>query len=276
MPGLLNLGCGGRYSTDAIWTNLDMGAADRHVIAHDMRRRLPFDNNIFDGVYHSHVLEHFTQTDGRRFLGECHRVLKPGGVLRVAVPDLAQICRLYLEAKEKSETGPDEWKGRYDWMLLELYDQTVRTTTGGEMASHLRRPDLKDTDFILGRIGNVGRQIMESAAGDAAAQARATSWRQWASRFRHGIGKRFKLALLNEHERQALELGLFRLSGEVHQWMYDDYSLRRLLESASFADVRRCSATESRIRNWNSYGLDVGSDGVEHAPSSLYMEGCKP
>lgn len=280
MPSLLNLGCGARFCADANWTNVDFNSNDRRVIAHDLRQGLPFADGAFGGVYHSHVLEHFTLAGGRRFIGECWRVLEPGGVLRVAVPDGAQICRLYLEALAKLEAGADEWQGRYDWLLLELYDQAVRVAPGGEMANYLRRPDLPDKDFIIARIGNVGREIIESAAETASAPEppRPPFWRRWAGRLKRAperMRERLKVALLSERERQALALGMFRLSGEAHQWMYDDYSLRRLLESAGFSEARRQSATESRIGNWAGYHLDVGLDGAEHAPSSLYMEGYK-
>ena len=57
-------------------------------------------------------------------------MLKRGGVLRVAVPNGAQICQLYLEALAKLESGATEWQGKYDWMLLELYDQAVRSAPG--------------------------------------------------------------------------------------------------------------------------------------------------
>jgi SAM-dependent methyltransferase len=282
MAALLNLGCGARYSGNRDWTNVDFKSADPRVIEHDLKQGLPFAEGAFDGVYHSHVLEHFLTADGRRFIEECRRVLKPGGVLRVAVPDGAQICRLYLEALAKLESGAAEWQGRYDWLLLELYDQAVRTVPGGEMATYLRRPDLPDKEFIIARIGNIGREIIERAVESRAAspsQAPAPPvWRRWAGRLKRAPGRlreRLKVSLLSERERQALTLGMFRLSGEAHQWLYDQYSLRRLLEGAGFREVRRCAATESRIENWATYYLDVGEDGAEHAPSSLYMEGLK-
>jgi SAM-dependent methyltransferase len=280
MTKLLNLGCGARFNTSADWTNVDFQSGHERVIAHDLLRRFPFPDDVFDGVYHSHVLEHFTPADGRRFIGECRRVLKPGCVLRVAVPDGAQICRLYLEALGKLEKGAAEWQGRYDWILLELYDQAVRTTPGGEMANYLSRPDLPDKDFIIARIGNIGREIIESAtnvAADPASPAPPVRQR-WMGLLKNAprrLRERFKLALLSERERQALALGLFRLSGEVHQWIYDDYSMRRLFESAGFGNVRCCSATESWIEGWRGYFLDVDPDGAEHAPSSLYLEGRK-
>lgn len=284
MPTLLNLGCGQRFCGNTSWTNIDFNSADGRVIAHDLRQKLPFDDNRFDAVYHSHVLEHFTRGDGQQFISECWRVLKPGGVLRVAVPDGAQICRLYLEALAKLEAGESEWQGRYDWMMLELYDQTVRTFSGGEMANYLSRHEVLDEDFIIARIGNVGREIMESARKEEGKietflPSRSPVWRRWVRRIKGAPAqwrRQLKMALLSEREREALAVGLFRLGGEVHQWMYDGHSLRRLLESSRFVDVQRCAATESRIENWDTYYLDVDPNGVEHAPSSVYMEGRKP
>ena len=67
----------------------------------------------------------------------------------------------------------------------------------------------------------------------------------------------------------------FRASGEVHQWMYDRYSLKRLLGNAGFVNVKICTATESRIPEYEKYSLDVLS-GIVRKPDSLYIEGSKP
>jgi len=58
-----------------------------------------FENNSIDVIYASHVLEHFYHNLGNeviRTLTEWHRVLKPGGMLLISVPDLKTICWLYL------------------------------------------------------------------------------------------------------------------------------------------------------------------------------------
>ena len=73
----------------------------------------------------------------------------------------------------------------------------------------------------------------------------------------------------------ALKQGLFRMSGENHQWMYDRFSLRRALLVAGFSNVEKCSAYESRILGFNSYNLDTVIGGVRK-PDSLFMEGIKP
>ena len=78
------------------------------VMRHDLRAALPFKNDEFDGVYHSHVLEHLPRADGERFLRECWRVLLPGGTIRVVVPDLETLARLYLKHLEGAVEGDAE------------------------------------------------------------------------------------------------------------------------------------------------------------------------
>ena len=81
--------------------------------------------------------------------------------------------------------------------------------------------------------------------------------------------------LMRPAERQALELGLFRMRGEIHKWMYDSHSLSEMLQSAGFRDVRRCEALESRITDWKSFHLDASAEGKTHKPDSLFMEAVK-
>ena len=62
----------------------------------DIRKRLPLADGNVDFIYCSQVLEHMERWEALHVLRECHRVLVPGGCLRVSVPDLAHICRAYL------------------------------------------------------------------------------------------------------------------------------------------------------------------------------------
>jgi ubiquinone/menaquinone biosynthesis C-methylase UbiE len=68
-------------------------------LVHDLTKPLPFKENSFSSVYASHVLEHLYLADAQRLLSECRRVLKPGGVIRMVVPDLRSMVTTYLKSK---------------------------------------------------------------------------------------------------------------------------------------------------------------------------------
>ena len=99
MERLLNLGCGSAFHPD--WINIDFHNHGGSVLAYDLRLGIPLPDATVDVVYHSHVLEHFTREGGVTFLTECFRVLRPGGLLRIAVPDLENIVRAYITTLEE-------------------------------------------------------------------------------------------------------------------------------------------------------------------------------
>jgi len=65
----------------------------------DLRKWLPFPDERVSKIYSSHFLEHLSFREGQQFLNECKRVLVPGGVFSICVPN----ARLYIEAYFKSE-----------------------------------------------------------------------------------------------------------------------------------------------------------------------------
>jgi len=75
------------------------------IIAWDLRHGIPFDEGSFDVVHHFHLLEHIDREAVAAFLGECPRVLKPGGSLRVVVPDLEIWSKRYLLSLQSGERG---------------------------------------------------------------------------------------------------------------------------------------------------------------------------
>jgi predicted SAM-dependent methyltransferase len=100
----LNLGCGTDYKTG--WTNIDNNS-DNNItkldLSWDLREPLPFEENFVDFIYNEHFIEHLSVEEGQRFLGDCLRVLKPGGVIRIATPDLAHIVDRYLNVPLESD-----------------------------------------------------------------------------------------------------------------------------------------------------------------------------
>ncbi len=255
MVRLLNLGCGSLFSKDPQWINIDFDSVRKGVISHNLLKGIPLSDNSVDVVYHSHLLEHFSRSDGAHFIKECFRVLKRGGIIRIVVPDLENICRTYLDVLERALAEDVKSKDKYNWIMLEMYDQAVRTEPGGEMAKYLSQPDLPNKDFIIRRIGSVVRNAVNP---DNALQSKTE------------INNSMSFCKRLMHKA----LGI-KPKGELHKWMYDRYALRRLLEQTGFTDIRQCSAVESRIQDWNGYFIDINREGFVHAPSSLYMDGVK-
>lgn len=270
----LNLGCGSRFHTT--WTNVDFNSTRKGVTAHNLLKGIPYPDEYFDVVYHSHVLEHFSKTQAETFVKDCYRVLRPQGILRVVVPDLEQIARTYLVALEKASSGCQDWVCNYQWILLEMYDQTVRNKSGGEMATYLCQENLVNEDFILARCGIEAKNLI-TANKQQQTDSKAKVLLKHMYRFCRYASYRKNLLykLLLGKEYYTWQIGQFRQSGEIHQWMYDRYSLALMLEQCGLKNIVQRSPTESYIPEWTSFNLDTEPDGTVYKPDSLFMEAIK-
>lgn len=274
MAKLLNLGCGGHYHKD--WVNIDFNCTGEGVIAYDLLKGIPFPDDTFDAVYHSHVVEHFSKNDGIFFIKECFRVLESGGIIRVVAPDLEMIIKNYQKSLEDAINGVENADLNYDWMMLELYDQTVRSFNGGEMGKYLTDPEIKNKDFVISRIGSLEEHSKPRI--ETMERIKKINMSNIYSKFEKA--KRYFALLLvrvifGKEISIAFKEGLFRHSGEIHRWMYDRFSLKRLLQQAGFVDINICKADESHIPDFNIYRLDV-VNGKVRKPDSLFMEAIKP
>jgi predicted SAM-dependent methyltransferase len=278
----LNLGCGDRFHPD--WENVDFVATSPNVRVHDLTKPLPYPDETFEIVYHSHVLEHFPRTQARALVSECFRVLKRGGTIRIAVPDLECAARLYLEALEKASAGIPGWADKYEWMMLELYDQAVREEHAGGLNQYFAANPHPDWDFLGARMGTYGESVRKHFGAPRAPSGNGPI--AWKYVFRHPgrvfrdplrlLHRRLIRLILNDADWEALQIGRFRRQGEVHMWMYDRYSLRKLLEQEGFAHVSRTEAAESRIPHWSGFNIDTDPDGRIYKADSMYMEATKP
>jgi predicted SAM-dependent methyltransferase len=206
-------------------------------------------------------LEHFPKQFAPEFLAECHRVLKPGGIIRVVQPDLEQIARLYLEALEKAVLGDPEAQNRYEWLMLELIDQMVRNRSGGEMLEYWKQNPMPAEEFVIERCGSQALAALQRI-------------RKFPQNNRPSEDPYLK-AIREKDQAQIQKMAQFRMSGETHQWLYDRYSLKKLLCEAGFVDPILCRADESAIPDFNSYHLDTEKDGRIRKPDSFYMEARK-
>lgn len=96
-----------------------------NVLFHDLRRGIPFPDCSVDVVYHSHMFEHLDRSIAPSFQREILRVLKPGGIQRVVVPDLEQVSREYLAHLSICEDDRSEIP-RHDAYVGAIIEQVVR------------------------------------------------------------------------------------------------------------------------------------------------------
>lgn len=120
-----HLGCGNRVIPGYI--HID-GGKYMHVKGNDVYLT-PIETDSADVIYSSHLLAYFNRDEAIALLTEWHRVLKPGGILRIAVPDFEAMARLLI-------TGPKKYPiekflgplyGRMKMNGEEIYHKTCYT-----------------------------------------------------------------------------------------------------------------------------------------------------
>jgi predicted SAM-dependent methyltransferase len=266
---LLNLGCGAKYHPE--WINVNFYKSGPDVIVHDLTHTFPFEDNAFDMVYHSHVLEHFTKRNAYNFLVECKRVLKPGGILRVVIPDLEGIIAEYTKQLSLAKTGDKQAIDRYNWIIYELLDQVQRNHSGGGMLEYWKQNPLPAKDYIMDRLGVEVKNFLEHFASNSLPISHdiVSPPRSWKTRLQD------RLLEWMGYTREMAEIGKFRLSGEVHYWMYDEFSLKQLLIDVGFTSFTRLQADESGLPGFSNFHLDTESDGSIRKPDSGFFEARK-
>jgi predicted SAM-dependent methyltransferase len=266
---LVNLGCGDCFHPD--WVNIDVNPSTSEVIRHDLLRGLPFENASVDGVYSSHLLEHLSKSQAEGLVKEIYRALKPGGIARIVVPDLEGVARSYIDSLEKVRRTNDlHNQENHKWAIIELVDQMVRQESGGEMERYWHQQTLVNEEHIAARVGQLflrNRSKWLGGIQDYAQQQLSGS----------SLGRRhsLKLKILQTFfgiSRQEFDYLNFRRSGELHNWMYDEISLTRLLQDSGFLEIWRTNPFHGSVPDWEKYkSLDV-QDGAVRKPDSLFME----
>lgn len=118
----LNLGAGATRLPGYMSVDI-MGRADKY---HDLGSLpWPFDDGGADEILASHVLEHFDLCAGRDFLAECRRILQPGGLLHLAVPDMDKFIRCQLK-RDWSELGGYQWVDLNHFMGGDMRETVVQ------------------------------------------------------------------------------------------------------------------------------------------------------
>jgi SAM-dependent methyltransferase len=262
-PKLLNLACGDQAHPE--WTNVELwphsirydapllGWFFRRLDAKrthldscgvpvrfaDLRDGIPYPGESFDVVYHSNFLEHLDRAGAERLLRECRRVLRPGGLLRVVVPDLELQARAYLAALDEARAGQPGAADRHRWALVELYDQVTRRTTGGEMQAWMDAGWPWEPTGAPTPISRPGHETPSPKT-------------------------RFKWALIGEPTPER--------TGELHRSAWDSQLLAGALVEAGFHGPVFLTPEESGIPGWERYRLDSGPAGRPRHFDCLYAE----
>lgn len=121
-PFLVNIGCGDEPFQD--WVNLDLNPETRADIVWDVRDGLPFPDHSCRFIYNEHFLEHIPVEEGVRFLRECHRALRPGGVVRIGMPSIEDPVRHYYE----NTWARQSWLEKYGYAWIKTRAEYLNIT----------------------------------------------------------------------------------------------------------------------------------------------------
>jgi len=133
-------------------------------LALDLRFPVPLKSRAWRGIYAHHLLEHLPYKRACSFLKECYRLLRPGGILRIIVPDGEKIMRLYCSRI------PEEKRS-----LIRLFPniKPFKTTMeavsylfyGGKFNTHLVTWDYETLAYRLKEVGF--KKIVKKSAGQS-------------------------------------------------------------------------------------------------------------
>lgn len=107
----LHLGCGNIYIKG--WVNVDVLQTGATDIVMDIKKLPGIKHNSVKEIYACHVLEHFSTKEVIEILRRWNQVLIPGGKLRISVPDLDAITRIYQKNIKHFQTP-----GNQPWVAL--------------------------------------------------------------------------------------------------------------------------------------------------------------
>jgi len=177
---LVNLGAGDKGKPG--WVNLDVFREATVNCIWDCRKRLPFPDGTVKAIFTEHFFEHVDYTEEvPYFLTECHRVLEPGGVIRIIVPDAEKYLRAYCAGDWESidsirpltSDHEDTWTRDKYRTRMELINNVFR-----QGAEHKYAYDFETLQFLLERYGfsdirkqRYGQSMLPELCIDTAARA---------------------------------------------------------------------------------------------------------
>lgn len=272
----VNLACGSVFIDSPEWINLDFAPVTNGVVKANLLGKLPIKSRVASVVYSSHFFEHIPRSQIASFLGECFRIMKPGALIRLALPDLESMAQAYLRHRELEEHD------KADFLVAEMVDQCIRTVPGGEMGrlfrtlgskEQLATSELELKKFVYERVGEViekkGLEKRQRAGTSLSRKLKAALNLMGQLIFRVWL-----LPLPAAFKTQNVSLAEV---GERHHWVWDFHQLRKVLQVAGFINVARMSASTTTHKDFPVSILDLHPDGEPRkGRGSMYVEATRP
>jgi predicted SAM-dependent methyltransferase len=144
----LHLGCGSNLKPG--WINIDLARGADLML--DLRKPFPFDDSCCSIIYSEHFLEPVQYPETAcSLLKQCYRVLDPGGLLSLVVPDGESVLRSYvLGWTEELYAAQKKWHPR--WCRTQMEHVNFAFRQGGE---HQFTYDFETLQCLLHRCGFV-------------------------------------------------------------------------------------------------------------------------
>lgn len=135
----MNWGCG--QVTPAGWINSDRCYAPGVDIACDISAGLPLEDDSLDYVVSMHALPEIPYPDLEDALWELRRVIRPGGALRLGLPDMDRAIHAYLRNDRDYFLIPDHTCASTGGKMIVqlLWYGRSRTMFTGDFAEELLR-----------------------------------------------------------------------------------------------------------------------------------------
>ena len=153
----LHLGCGTNHFSG--WVEVDLERQQRPDIVHDLRLGLPAPERSCAFIYSEHLFEHLPLPDAQRLMRDCAAVLQPGGVMRVAMPDLESLVAFY-RGPWRDQPWIDDHGYGYMSTAAEMLNTAMRDW------GHLYLYDFADLAYRLSEAGFVDVRQCEWGQSD--------------------------------------------------------------------------------------------------------------
>lgn len=246
-----------------------------NLIPSTLRKTIPLPDNTFESIYCYHVSEHLTIEENDFLYKELLRILKPGGILRLSTPDLELMAADYLaQLRQYLADGSPSNYIKYQWSVTGLLDQMVRRKSGGRMAD----------DYLASKFDPDHEKYLH---GDTLHYIFDPTWATevdtgWKKTYTDGRPAStwfwLKKMLFAAWRKLLLGNAEFRLKRwqERETWVYDQVSMRKLLENAGAKHVKLLDYKTSEIPDWSNYDFDQSIHGDYAFEPSVFIEARKP